>query len=60
MPGFHVADLVLVEVTQEIHPAAGRALAQRFGTANYAFVWAMGGDNQDFTDMDMVPMSVLR
>lgn len=30
------------------------------GTAAYAFIWAMGGDNQDFTDMDMVPMGVLR
>jgi len=30
------------------------------GTAAYSFVWAMGGDNQDFTDMDMVPMGALR
>ncbi|HSK41739.1 MAG TPA: 5-dehydro-4-deoxy-D-glucuronate isomerase [Arenibaculum sp.] len=30
------------------------------GTASYTFIWAMGGDNQDFTDMDMVPMEDLR
>lgn len=30
------------------------------GTAAYSFIWAMGGDNQDFTDMDMVPMGALR
>jgi 4-deoxy-L-threo-5-hexosulose-uronate ketol-isomerase len=24
------------------------------GTASYSFVWAMGGENQEFTDMDMV------
>lgn len=30
------------------------------GTAASSFIWAMGGDNQDFTDMDMVPMGALR
>jgi 4-deoxy-L-threo-5-hexosulose-uronate ketol-isomerase len=30
------------------------------GTTNYSFVWAMAGDNQDFDDMDMLPMSALR
>lgn len=30
------------------------------GTGAYRFVWAMGGDNQTFSDMDAVPMSALR
>jgi 4-deoxy-L-threo-5-hexosulose-uronate ketol-isomerase len=30
------------------------------GTSNYAFVWAMAGDNQDFDDMDALAMSNLR
>jgi 4-deoxy-L-threo-5-hexosulose-uronate ketol-isomerase len=30
------------------------------GTANYSFIWGMGGDNVVFTDMDPVPMDMLR
>lgn len=30
------------------------------GTGSYTFCWAMAGDNVDFTDMDMIPMDVLR
>jgi len=30
------------------------------GTASYAFVWGMGGENQDFADMDPVAVSALR
>jgi 4-deoxy-L-threo-5-hexosulose-uronate ketol-isomerase len=30
------------------------------GTGSYRFVWAMGGDNQTFADMDAVPLTALR
>ena len=30
------------------------------GTHNYTFIWAMGGDNQDFDDMDAVPLATMR
>ena len=30
------------------------------GTANYSFIWAMGGENQEFTDMDTISTTELR
>jgi 4-deoxy-L-threo-5-hexosulose-uronate ketol-isomerase len=30
------------------------------GTTNYAFIWAMAGDNVDYTDVDLVAMEELR
>ncbi len=30
------------------------------GTAHYGFVWGMGGENQEFADMDPAPLATLR
>ena len=30
------------------------------GTSNYTFIWAMGGENQEFDDMDTIPTPELR
>jgi 4-deoxy-L-threo-5-hexosulose-uronate ketol-isomerase len=30
------------------------------GTSHYAFIWGMGGENQEFADMDAAPIKTLR
>jgi 4-deoxy-L-threo-5-hexosulose-uronate ketol-isomerase len=30
------------------------------GTASYTFIWAMAGDNVDYTDMDFIAVDALR
>lgn len=50
----------LVVANEQAILSPGWSIHSGVGTSHYAFVWAMGGDNQDFTDMDMVPMDQLR
>jgi 4-deoxy-L-threo-5-hexosulose-uronate ketol-isomerase len=30
------------------------------GTQNYSFIWSMGGENQDFDDMDWIPLKDMK
>ena len=47
-------------------PAAERAAGPSWsihagcGTSNYTFIWAMGGENQAFDDMDEIPTAELK
>lgn len=50
----------LVIANEQAILSPGWSIHSGCGTSNYSFVWAMAGDNQDFTDMDMVPMDQLR
>lgn len=38
----------------------GWSIHSGVGTASYAFCWGMGGENQDYGDMQPVPMGTLR
>lgn len=50
----------LVVANEQAVISPGWSMHSGAGTSNYAFVWAMAGDNQDYTDMDAVAMSDLR
>ena len=60
-PLFH--GLFSLDETRSIVVRNGQAVASPswsihsgVGTRNYTFIWAMGGENQDFPDMDHVAM----
>jgi 4-deoxy-L-threo-5-hexosulose-uronate ketol-isomerase len=50
----------LVIANEQAVLSPGWSIHSGCGTSNYSFVWAMAGDNQAFTDMDLVAMDQLR
>lgn len=50
----------LVMANREIVVSPGWSIHAGMGTRAYSFCWGMGGENQDYADMDPVPVTMLR
>ena len=50
----------LLVKSEEAVLSPGWSIHSGAGTANYAFIWAMAGDNVDYTDVDPVAIADLR
>ncbi len=50
----------IVVANEQAILSPGWSIHSGAGTARYCFIWSMAGDNQDFTDMDIVEMKDLR
>ena len=58
--GEPTATRTLVARDGEVALSPGWSVHAGCGTRAYSFCWAMGGENQDYADMDPVPMETLR
>jgi 4-deoxy-L-threo-5-hexosulose-uronate ketol-isomerase len=50
----------IVMRNREIIVSPGWSIHAGMGTQSYSFCWGMGGENQDYGDMDPVPIATLR
>ena len=50
----------LVVANEQAILSPGWSIHSGVGTAHYGFIWAMAGDNMDFTDMDHCALDALR
>jgi 4-deoxy-L-threo-5-hexosulose-uronate ketol-isomerase len=50
----------LIVADEQAILSPGWSIHSGAGTSNYSFIWAMAGDNVDYTDVDMVAMEDLR
>ena len=50
----------LIAQSDDLVMAPSWSIHSGVGTSNYAFVWAMAGENQSFDDMDAVPITAMR
>jgi 4-deoxy-L-threo-5-hexosulose-uronate ketol-isomerase len=50
----------LVVANKQVIVSPGWSIHAGAGTASYKYCWGMGGENQEFTDMDAVAISELR
>jgi 4-deoxy-L-threo-5-hexosulose-uronate ketol-isomerase len=50
----------LVVANEQAILSPGWSIHSGVGTKAYSFIWGMGGDNVDYTDMDMVATGDLR
>lgn len=50
----------LVLANRDIVVSPGWSIHAGMGTRAYSFCWGMGGENQDYADMDPVPLTSLR